>query len=296
MAEGELGAVFKGLAKDAEGAVKRISDKIAGFAEDGAARAKASVEDVTKSDRGAHDRITLAGQKPGPARFRSALDDQARAKYSDGELDDILAHGRSLGLTPEESADFATAGGIGKPVSAKYPLGRDRIAPEDLKQQMDNWATEVKPRGYPYLFESKEQFHEFGSRLNDLGEKFGLPKGRVLVQGSSLRSPGAKDVDIAVVVPDKEFDDYAARCAKGIAARARPRNTAGLLSDLRSHADKGFIPQFMFDRAPGLSQTFPQLSHELAEANGIPEVDFSVMRQSSAMALYPHLDITRSIS
>jgi hypothetical protein len=42
------------------------------------------------------------------ARKPSELD-EIRGKYSDGELDDILDHGRSLGLTPEESAYFARA-------------------------------------------------------------------------------------------------------------------------------------------------------------------------------------------
>jgi hypothetical protein len=298
MAEGDLGAVFKGLAKDAEGAVKRISDKIAGFAEDGAARAKASVEDVAKSDRGAHDRITTAGRPPGAAsdldRLKSSLDDATRSKYSDAELDDLLAHGKSLGLTPDESADFATAGAIRKPVSAKYPLGRDRIPPDDLRQQMDNWATEVRTRGYPYLFESAQQFHEFGNELDGLGESFGLPKGKMLVQGSSLRSPAAKDVDIAVVVPDEEFDNYLARCADGIESRAQPWNSPGLLEDLYGHADKGFIPQYDFDRPPGASRTFSQLSRQLTSQYGLPDLDFSIMKQSSAMALYPHLDITRS--
>jgi hypothetical protein len=293
MAEGELGAIFKGLAEDAEQAVKRIADKIATFAEDGAARAKAGVEDVTESDRGAHDRINLAGRRPDD-RLRSALDDRARSAYSDEELDDLLAYGRGRGLTPEETADFATAGAIAKPVSAKYPLGRDRIPPDDLKRQMDNWAGEVRPRGYPYHFRSAEQFHEFGGRINDLGEAYGLPRGRTLVQGSSLRTPDAKDIDIALIVSDKEFDDYAARCADGIVARARPRNQAGLLNDLDSHTAKGFIPQYMFDRPSGATQTFPQLSRELVEEYGIPDMDFSVMKESSVMALHPHLDLTRS--
>ncbi|HEY0532210.1 MAG TPA: hypothetical protein VGD29_11500 [Actinoplanes sp.] len=299
MAEGELSAVFRALAKDAEAAVKRISDKIAGLAENGAARARASIEDAAKTDHAAADRILLAGRRPGDGgsdldRLKSALDEQTRGKYSDAELNDILAHGKSLGLTPEEAADFAKAGAIPKKVSAKYPGGHDRIPPEDLKQQMANWANEVKPRGYPYLFESQEQFQQVIGKLNELGEQFGLPKGQMIVQGSSLRTPGAKDIDVALIVPDKEFDVYAAKCADGITARARPRNQAGLLSDLQAHVDKGFIPQFMFDRAEGASQTFSQLSRQAIAGHGVSELDFSVMKQSSVMALYPHLDVTRS--
>jgi hypothetical protein len=298
MAEGELSAVFRSLAKDAEGAVKRISDKIANFAEDGAGRARASIEDIGKSDQAAADRITAAGRNPGEGsdlnRLKSAMDEQVRGKYSDAELDDLLAHGRSLGLTPEEAADFAEAGAIPKKVSANYPEGRDRIPPEDLKQQMDNWANEVAPRGYPYLFSSKEQFQQVIGKLDALSQQFGLPGGKMLVQGSSLRTPAAKDVDVALIVPDNEFDAYAAKCAEGITARARPRNQAGLLNDLRAHTDKGFIPQFMFNRGEGTTQTFSQLSRQVISEHGVADLDFSVMRQSSVMALYPHLDVARS--
>ena len=289
--------VFRALARDAENAVKRISDKIASFAEDSAARARASVEDVTRSDRGAHDRITLAGAKPGPAadldRLKSALDDSAGTKYSDGELADLVAHGRSRGLTPEQSADFATAGAIAKPVSAKYPLGRDRIAPEDLKAQMDNWATEVGPRGYPYHFTDQQQFHDFGGRLADLGEAYGLPKGRTVVQGSALRDPAAKDVDIAVIASDREFEEYAAQARQGIMDRASEHNRQGLLNDMDAHLEKGFVPNFMFDRPAGMGSFGRQL-FALRQQFGLGDVDFSIMKESSAMALYPHLDITRS--
>ena len=298
MAEGELGAAFSRVAGQAEGAMKRVTDKIADFAEDGAARARAGVEDVTTSDRGAADRITQAGSRPGDDtdldRVKFALDDRARSAYSDAELDDITAHGRSLGLTPEESADFATAGAIPKPVSEKYPLGRDRIPTDDVKRQMDNWANEVRPRGYPYHFDSEEQFQEFGGKLTDLGATFGLPRGRMLVQGSALRSPAAKDVDVAVIVPDEEFDNYVAQCAAGLESRAQPWNSPGLIEDLYGHADKGFIPQYDFDRPPGTSRTFAQLSRQLTSQYGLPELDFSIMKQSSAMALYPHLDIAGS--
>lgn len=297
MTDGELGAVFRKLAQESEGAVKRISDKIATFAEDGAAHAKAGVEDVLESDRGAHDRINLAGGRTGTAgdldRLKSTLDDRALSKYSDQELRDIVEHGRGIGLTPEESADFATAGAIPKPVSAKYPLGRERLSPEDLKQQMDNWVGEVRPRGYPYLFESKEQFQSFGAKLTDLGEAYGLPKGRTLVQGSSLRNPEAKDVDIAVIAPDREFDEYAARAKQGIIDRAAEHNRQGLLDDLDDHLDKGFVPNFMFDRPEGMGSFGRQL-FSLKKQFGLGDVDFSIMKESSAMALYPHLDISGS--
>jgi hypothetical protein len=158
---------------------------------------------------------------------------------------------------------------------------------------MDNWANEVEPRGYPYHFESEEQFHEFGNKLSDLGDAYGLPKGRTVVQGSSLRNPDAKDVDIAVIAPDREFDEYAARARQGIVDRAADHNVNRLLSDMDAHLDKGFIPNFMFDRPEGMG-SFGRQMYALREQFDLGDVDFSIMKQSSAMALYPHLDIGRS--
>jgi hypothetical protein len=126
-----------------------------------------------------------------------------------------------------------------------------------------------------------------------MGEAYGLPKGRTVVQGSSLRDPAAKDVDIAVIAPDREFDEYAAQARQGMMDRASEHNRPGLLSDMDAHLDKGFIPNFMFDRPAGM-ESFGRQLFALRKQFGLGDVDFSIMRQSSAMALYPPLDISRS--
>jgi hypothetical protein len=290
MAGGTLREIIAKLGQRAGETVERISGKMGGTLRDGAGHARDAVENLGKADRGAENRLKLAGRPP-RERFTTALDERGQSAYSGSELDDIRAHGDRLGLTPEESADFVKAGAIPKS-GKKYPTPRMRIEPDELKAQMENWATEVKPRGYPYHFESAEQFEEFGGRLAGLSEQYGLPSGKTIVQGSSLRTPAAKDVDVALIVPDEEFDNYAAQCADGITARARPRNQAGLLADLADHTEKGFVPQYMFDRPAGATTTFGQASHGLIEEYGLPDLDFSVMKESSAMALYPHLDIT----
>lgn len=290
MGGGTLREVIARLGQRAGETVERISGRIGGTLREGAGHARDAVHDLGRADRGAEERLKLAGRSP-RERFTTALDERGKTAYSGSELDDIRAYGDRLGMTPEESADFVKAGAIPK-TGKKYPTPRLRIEPDELKSQMDNWATEVKPRGYPYHFESAEQFEEFGGRLNELSDQYGIPNGRTIVQGSALRTPAAKDVDVAVIVPDEEFDRYAAQCADGITARARPRNQAGLLADLEDHTRKGFVPQYMFDRPAGTTTTFGQASHRLIDEYGVPDLDFSVMKQSSAMALYPHLDIT----
>ena len=75
--------------------------------------------------------------------------------------------------------------------------------------------------------------------------------------------------------------------------RASEHNRQGLLSDMDAHLDKGFIPNFMFDRPAGVGSFGRQL-FALRQQFGLGDVDFSIMKESSAMALYPHLDISRS--
>lgn len=289
MGGGTLREVIAKLGQRAGETVERISGKIGGTLREGAGHARDAVHDLGRADQGAEERLRLAGRSP-RERFTTALDERGQTAYSGSELDGIRAHGDRLGMTPEESADFVKAGAIPK-TGRKYPAPRLRIEPDELKAQMDNWATEVKPRGYPYHFESAEQFEEFGGKLNELSEQYGLPGGRTIVQGSALRTPAAKDVDVAVIVPDEEFDRYTAQCADGITARAQPHNWPRLLGDLKDHAQKGFVPKYMFDRPAGATTTFGQAAHRLIEEYGVPDLDFSVMKQSSAMALYPHLDI-----
>ncbi|MBZ6472488.1 hypothetical protein [Streptomyces griseocarneus] len=214
--------------------------------------------------------------------------------YSADDLRGVLEHGRKLGLTPEQIADFVKAGAIEK--LHKIPP-KKHLTPQQLTEQMNNWVNEVRPRRYPYHFESREKFEAFTGQVEQLRSKHNLPQGRVLVQGSSLRNPQAKDIDIAIIVSDKEFDAYLARCKAGLDQRiGRPQTRSKMTKQLEGNAAKGFVPQFMFDRPAASSAgapTFSQESRTLAEKFSIPGIDISVMRESSVMAMYPHLELGR---
>jgi hypothetical protein len=81
------------------------------------------------------------------------------------------------------------------------------ISAGELVQQMESYANEVMPRGYPYRFDSAEHFAQFKAELGDGLRRAGVPTDDVRVQGSALRKPGAGDVDIAVMVDDRQFDE-----------------------------------------------------------------------------------------
>jgi hypothetical protein len=115
--------------------------------------------------------------------------------FTDEEIAKIVAEGRRLGLTEKEIEDLMF-------VASRV---EKRISSEELIQQMTNYATVVKERGYPYRFESQEQFNAFKADLIAELQKFGLETGDVRIQGSSLRKPDAKDVDVAVLVDRETF-------------------------------------------------------------------------------------------
>ncbi|APA97339.1 hypothetical protein NS506_03286 [Nocardia seriolae] len=116
--------------------------------------------------------------------------------YSTPDLNEILKEGRRLGLNDREVHDLITTGSRKlKPISAT-----------ELKEQMANWVNVVKPRGYPYRFDSAQEFHQFGNDLKAALEGRGLPADDVVIQGSALRKPAAADVDIATLVDRDKFD------------------------------------------------------------------------------------------
>ncbi|GIM95732.1 toxin glutamine deamidase domain-containing protein [Paractinoplanes toevensis] len=213
--------------------------------------------------------------------------------YDGAQRADMHRHGEQLGLAPEQIDDFITAGSIEKdPNPPKRPDGKAALTPDEVKQQMDNWTGDVEPRGYPHHFQSRDQFLEFVDRLHGLTEAFGIPNGRVVVQGSSLRTPNAGDVDFAVIVSDEDFDAYAARCGRGIEARANPRAVDGLLSALAGNVSSGFVSKYYADRPDPTAPTFSQQVISLAREFSVPAIDFSVMKESSVMMMYPWMDVT----
>lgn len=116
--------------------------------------------------------------------------------YTERELIDLNAHGRASGLTQTEIDDLIFVGSRrSKPITA-----------DELKNQMDNIGP-VRERGYPYRFESEAEFQDFSSDLSNGIEQIGLPSDDIRIQGSSLRTPNAQDVDVVVTVSQTEFTD-----------------------------------------------------------------------------------------
>ncbi|MGW2664658.1 hypothetical protein ACWCW7_27205 [Nocardia tengchongensis] len=147
--------------------------------------------------------------------------DKFDLKYSKPELDEIINESRQLGLSAREIHDLITAGSrIAKPIT--FP---------GLKEQITNWATIVKPRGFPYKFGDAQEFRQFSIELRSALETRGAPAEDVVIQGSSLRKPSAADIDIAVFVDRDRFDRILVDRFDGrIATRPGPNKPAEPIS------------------------------------------------------------------
>ncbi|QIS17795.1 glycosyltransferase [Nocardia terpenica] len=118
-----------------------------------------------------------------------------RLDYSDSQLHEIVSEGRTLGLGDDTIQDFIKIGSRGdKPVTA-----------DALIEQMHNWV-DVQDRGYPFKFTGPEDFENFRNDLVDGLREAGIPTDDIAIQGSSLRTPHANDVDLAVFVDQAHFD------------------------------------------------------------------------------------------
>jgi hypothetical protein len=126
--------------------------------------------------------------------------------YNDTELDSLVDFSKSVSLAKEEFLGIVQTGCRDvKPRSA-----------EQLKDQMYNWKNVVGQQGHPFKFQDPQRYQVFKSGLTGhisqcaLPGAIPLPSTDVRIQGSSLRTPYADDVDIAVCVTKEQYRDICA--------------------------------------------------------------------------------------
>ncbi|WP_157106205.1 toxin glutamine deamidase domain-containing protein [Nocardia sienata] len=116
--------------------------------------------------------------------------------YTGRELDTLIAHGRNLGLSDREVVNLIQTGSrIAKPIEAG-----------NLARQMEAWVNTVSERGYPYKFEGADHFNRFTRDFHRALDNAGLSEYNAFIQGSSLRTPEANDVDFAVFIERDRFN------------------------------------------------------------------------------------------
>jgi predicted nucleotidyltransferase len=158
---------------------------------------------------------------------------------------------------------------------------------------MDNFTTIVSKRGFPYLFDDAAKFDAFKSDVKALLDKYKIPSSNVKVQGSSLRTASAADVDIAVLVSQQEFDALVAAARQGIRTRnaAKPHLIQSLMDQLDAQVAKGRLGATMFDRISGNSKTFGQELYEFKRHLNDPAkgFDLSLILDTGSFNVSPYL-------
>jgi hypothetical protein len=125
--------------------------------------------------------------------------------HIDDYIDEIITYGDSLQLNDDDILGFLL-------VSCRRRPNDKRIYNLGIQEQMDNYVDLMKPidkggrGGVPYKFDNLTDFELFKSDLKQQLIDWDIPIGDLRVQGSSLRTPNAKDLDIAIVITKNQIE------------------------------------------------------------------------------------------
>lgn len=176
--------------------------------------------------------------------------------HTDADIDEIIQNGFSAGLTKDENAGLLA---ISYRVGNSLNLSK-QIETADLIEQMTNYGTIIKPRGYSYGFDNLADFETFETQITQLVEDFGLSASDIRIQGSSLRNPSFKDIDVGIFLSQDDAAELAEKIRNNI--KARFTNSAGEVEPLKqkkyedalkafeNQYSKGLIKQIYFGKLP----------------------------------------------
>ncbi|HCN50214.1 MAG TPA: hypothetical protein DIT10_14195 [Chryseobacterium sp.] len=134
-----------------------------------------------------------------------AESDKIGKLYSADELKQLASTADRLGMTSTELVHHVYIGGrFEKPLTAT-----------ELMEQMKNWKRIIKPRGYTFKFTDKKEFQEFSETFIKGLKNVDIPIYDVRVQGSALRTPNAKDVDLVTMLTKEDFADALIKAFNG---------------------------------------------------------------------------------
>ncbi len=231
-----------------------------------------SIEDI--------DELVTATRQRMEARLSN--NDNFELQYSDAELGEIISQGRTLGLSQEAIEDLIFTGS----------RNNKRLTSSQLINQMDNWVNDIAPRGFPHLFNTMEEFNTFKQRITGLLESYGISSNDIRIQGSSLRTSSAEDIDIAVFLSAADFDAVATTAREGYIARLRLNNHTEedihkRIKPIDKQIANGRLNSYYFDRIPN-SDVFNDALYEIRNSFGF-KIDISLMRPGSGFDIEPFL-------
>jgi hypothetical protein len=187
----------------------------------------------TEIPKGKNELPTLTAQSVllGSPSFEKRLitrlnnDSKFSLTHNSEEIIQIVRKGKKLNLSDDIIDDMLYIScRNAKPISAS-----------ELILQMDNWVNVISRRGFPYRFSSIGEFNQFKQELKSSLNNIGVTTSDVRIQGSSLRTPRANDVDLAAIISESEFNNFlinrfSSRITKnGISIDLRNKTTQQLL-------------------------------------------------------------------
>ena len=195
----------------------------------------------------------------------------------------IIKQGKKLGLDEPTITDMIFVGSrIKKPISAN-----------ELINQMNNYMNIVLERSFPYRFNSFDDYMNFKGDLDDLLGKYDI-QGEIRIQGSSLRTPNAKDVDIGVFVTQEEFDNIVQRSIDDIKERNKGKRHGGyaLIEEIIREQESGRINTYYLYRLEDQSTTINKEIYDLIGYTDILDYpfDLSIMVDDGSFDLLPYMN------
>ncbi|MFC4374080.1 hypothetical protein ACFO5K_08170 [Nocardia halotolerans] len=152
--------------------------------------------------------VKFSGDSTPPAP-RVDLTPYMRAALALATDEELLAVQTLIGQWGEDAQLLLAQYGLKGVKKTEGYIGTENVA-DRLYESLNN-LDEVRYRGYPYLFESREQYEALKVDVLELARRYGVDPNDVIfrVQGGSVHNPDTGDVDIALVVDSETFERYA---------------------------------------------------------------------------------------
>lgn len=166
----------------------------------------------------------------------------------------------------------------------------------ELITQMSNWTTIIKPRKFPYKFNTIDDFIIFKNKMKAQLQDWDIPFDDVRIQGSSLRNPLSKDVDVAIMVSESDVYNIKNKIIE------RYRNSFTLngkfekdkfdkaVEKLNDQISKGFIKNRQFGLLEGQTESFMTELYEIRNTYPIGEsLDVSIIIKGKGFDTPPYI-------
>ncbi|WP_343691708.1 fibronectin type III domain-containing protein [Chitinophaga sp.] len=195
--------------------------------------------------------------------------------FSKRNMWQLVKRGKELGLGRAEIEDIIF-----------NACNRRMYSLEEVMSQLEKWES-VKREGFPVLFSSLREFDEFGELLKGLAKEWGLPEGRIYVQGSALRMDDPGDLDVTIRVEEAEFESI----------RSKYRSSVKIKVILDNFGVGGKISGYNIYRGnDNFTKKFLELYFQKSKASTITKIrnaniQISVVKKGGKIDIGPYLKL-----